>query len=187
MRRKPTMNATIRDHTVINRSVSKLFGLVASGAAFVAIGVWMINGGGVDLHPGESSVYLGWIVTVFFGLCLLGLIHRLIFGHRKPVELSTQGFWDKRVLSQLVPWSAVSRISVWSYRGTSMLRVQFTDEAILHNQLTPIGKTRWLNKPFGLDGIYVACTDLDISVSELRIVFQKYLSEYNPTAADDMK
>lgn len=181
------MNATIRDHTVIKRSVSKLIGLVAIGAAFVAIGVWMINGGAVESR-GEGTVYLGWIATMLFGLSLLVAIHSLIFGHRKPVELSTQGFWDKRALAQEVPWSAVSRISVWSHRGTSMLRVQFTDETILRNQLTPIGKTtRWLNKPFGLDGVYVASTDLDISFSELRMLFQKYLSEYNPTAIDDMK
>jgi len=181
------MNETIRDHTVIESSVSKLIGLIASEAAFVAIGVWIINGGAADSR-GESSVYIGWIVTVFFGLCLLVTIHRLIFGHRKPVELTKQGFWDKRALKQEVPWSAVSRISVCSHRGTSTLRVQFTDEAMLRNQLTPIGKTtRWLNKPFGLDGIYVGSTDLDISFSELRSLFQKYLSEFNPTAADDMK
>jgi hypothetical protein len=181
------MNATIRDLTVIKRSVPKLIGLVAIGAAFVAISVWMLNGGALDSR-GEVTVYVGWIGTVFFGLCLLFAIHRLIFGHRKPVELSTQGFWDKRALAQEVPWSAVSRVSVWSHRGTSMLRVQFTDDAILRNQLTPIVKvTRWLNTPSSIDGIYVASTDLDISFSELRMLFQKYLSEYNPTAIDDMK
>lgn len=181
------MYATMRDHTVIERSVSKLTGLVAIGAAFVAIGVWMINGGALDSR-GEGTVYLGWTGTVFFGLCLLVVVHRLIFGHRKPVELSTQGFWDKRALTQEVPWSVVSRVSVWSHRGTSLLRVQITDEAILRNHLTPIGKTtRWLNKPFGLDGIYIGSTDLDISFSELSMLFQKYLSEYNPTATDDTR
>lgn len=180
------MNETIRDHIVIERSVSKLIGLIAIGAAFVAIGVSMINGGAAESR-GVSSLYFGWIGTVFFGLCLLVTIHRLIFGHRKPVELSTQGFWDKRAFAQEVPWSAVSRISAWSHSGTSMLRIQFTDEAILRNQLTLIGKTtRWLNKPFGLEGIYVASTDLDISFSELRMLFQKYLSEGNPNATDDM-
>jgi hypothetical protein len=181
------MNETIRDHIVIERSVSKLIGLIAIGAAFLAIGVWLINGGAVDSR-GESSVYIGWIGAAFSGLCLLVAIHRLIFGHRKPVELSKQGFWDRRALTQEVPWSAVSRISVWSHRGTSILRIQFTDEAILRNRLTPIGKTtRWLNRPFGLDGVYVASTDLDISFSELRTLFQNYLSEYNPAAAVDIK
>jgi hypothetical protein len=181
------MNATIRDHTVIKRSVPKLIGLVAIIAAFVAISVWMLIGGAVDSR-GEVTVYVGWIGTVFFGLCLLVAIHRLIFGHRKPVELSTLGFWDKRAFAQEVPWSAVSRISVWSHRGSTMLRIQFTDDAILRNQLTPVvNVARWLNTQSGLDGIYVASTDLDISFSELRMLFRKYLSEYNPTAIDDMK
>ena len=181
------MNASMRDHIVIERSVPKLIGLVAIGVALMAIGVWMMKGGAVDTRGGEASVYVGWLCTVVSGFCLLITIYRLIFGHRKPVELSTQGFWDKRALAQEVPWSAVSRISVWSHRGTSMLRVQFTDEAILHNRLTPIGKkTRWLNKPFGVDGIYVASTDLDISFSELRMLFQKYLAEYYPTSKVDM-
>jgi len=181
------MNTSTLDHIAIQRSVSKLIGLVAIGAAFVAISVWMINGGATDTRYGELSVYLGWLGAVFFGTCLILWMCRLIFGHHKPVELSPQGFWDKRTLTHEVPWSAVSRISVWSHRGTSMLRVQFSDEAILRNQLTPIGKTtRWLNKPFGLDGIYVASADLDISFSELRMLFQKNLSKYNPTAKEDM-
>lgn len=181
------MNETIRDSIVIERSVSKLIGLIAGGAAFTAGNVWMINGGAVDSR-GESSVYIGWIGTVFFGLCLPFAIHRLIFGHRKPVELSKQGFWDRRVLVQQVPWSAVSRISVWSYRGNSMLRIQFTDEAIRRNQLTPVGKiASWLNRSYVLDGVCVASTDLDISFSELRTLFQNYLSEYNPAATFDMK
>lgn len=181
------MNVTMRDHAVIERSVSKLIGLVAIGVAFVAIGVWMINGGAEESR-GKVVIYVGWLGTVFFGLCLLGAILSLLFGHRKPVELSTQGFWDKRALVQEVPWSAVSRISVWSHRGTSLLRVQFTDEAILRNQLTPIAKANnWLNKLFGLHGIYLSSVDLDISFCELRRLFQKYLSEYNPTAIDDAK
>lgn len=181
------MNETILDHIVIERSVSKLIGLIAGGAAILATCVWLIGGGGVDTR-GESTVYIGWIGTAFFGLCLLVAIHRLIFGHRKPVELSKQGFWDRRSLVQEVPWSAVSRISVWSYRGSSMLQIQFTDEAILRNQLTPVGKIiRWFNRPFGLDGVYVASTDLDISFSELRTLFQNYISEYNPAATVDIK
>ena len=69
-----------------------------------------------------------------------------------------------------------------------MLRIQFTDEAILRNGLTRIGKTtRWLNRPFGPDGVYVASADLDISFAKLRTLFQNYLSEYNPAATDDTK
>jgi len=69
-----------------------------------------------------------------------------------------------------------------------MLQIQFTDEAILRNQLTPVGKIiRWFNRPFGLDGVYVASTDLDISFSELRTLFQNYISEYNPAATVDIK
>ena len=181
------MNTTIRERAIIKKSSSKLLGVVGIGAAFVAIGVWMINGGLAESH-GEKSVYLGWIATVLFGLHLLLSIHRLAFGERNPVELSMQGFWDKRALTQEVPWSAVSRISVKSLKGNYWLRVHFSDKEILRNQLTPIGKiTKWLYAPFGLDGIYVVSTDLDISFSELRMLFQKHLSEYNPTATDDTR
>lgn len=69
-----------------------------------------------------------------------------------------------------------------------MLRIQLEVEAMRHIKLNPIGQTtRWLNKPFGLDGIYVASTDLDISFSELRMLFLNYLSDYNSTAIDDTK
>ncbi|GGX66433.1 hypothetical protein GCM10007385_39600 [Tateyamaria omphalii] len=69
-----------------------------------------------------------------------------------------------------------------------MLRIQLTDEAMQRNKLTTLGQTtRWPNKLFGLDGIYVVSADLNISFSELGLLFQKHLSEYNPTATDDTK
>lgn len=181
------MNGISRERTVIRRSVSKLLGLAFILAVFVAIGVWLIQGGAVETR-GEISVLIGWLITVFSALGWIVLIQRLIFGHYEPVELSTHGFWDKRALRHEVPWSAVSRLSTWSHRGTSMLRVQLKNDAMEQITLTPTGQiTRRLNKPFGLDGIYVGCEDLDISYQELRLLFQRYLSEHSPAATDDSK
>lgn len=45
--------------------------------------------------------------------------------------------------------------------------------------------TRWLNKPFGFDGILIYSVGLDISFADLRGRFQTYLTRHNPTAIDD--
>lgn len=184
------MNGTTEDHFVIRRSDSKLLGFVLVGALLVAVGVLMIQGDEVDSGD-DGDMLIGWLTIVFFGLVSISKTYQLVYGHREPVELSAQGFWDKRVLEQKVPWSAVSRLSVWSYRGKSfwrtyLLRIQLTDEAMQHVRLTKTGRTaRSLNKPIGLDGIYISTVDLDMSFPELRLLFQSYLSQYNPSATDD--
>ena len=145
------------------------------------------EGGAVDTR-GEWTIFWGWFAIIFFGFSAIVSIHRLVFGHRVTVELSPRGFWDKRALLHEVPWTAVSRMSVWTRRETSALRIEIADEAMRHIKMTRIHQAvRWLSKPFGHDGIYVGCGDLDIPCSELIALFQKYLSEYNPAATDDTK
>lgn len=181
------MDAMTEGHIVIQRSVSKIVGLIAIGTFFLAISVWLIRGGAIDSR-GEVTLLWGWLGTIFFGLCLFLSIHILLFGYRTPVELSPQGFWDRRILKQEVPWSLVSRISIWSHGRISLLRIQLTDGAITEEQLTSMGKrARWLNKAFGLDGIYVDSMYLEISFSELSDLFQKYLEYYNPSAVDSTR
>ena len=178
------MQGTTKGYTAIRKSTPKLIGLALVAAALVAAGLWTFQGGAAE----AGLVFWGWLTTTFFGLILILAVHRLVFGHRTQIELSPQGFWDKRTLKQKVPWSAVSHISTWSRRGNSLLRIQMTDEAWNQSKLTFYGKTiRWLHKPIGLDGIYVGSLDLDISFSELRQLFQSYHLEYNSTATDDAK
>ena len=181
------MNKTPPGRIIIERSTPKTIVIVVGSAILTAFSIWFIRGGAVDSR-GEASVYIVWMGVMVFGFSLLVHIHRLIFGAPMPVKLSPQGFLDRRAFTQEVPWSAVSRLSVWSHRGTSLLRIQLTDQAMRDCKLTPVGQiTRWLNRPLGLDGIYIGSADLDVSFSRLRMLFQEYLSEYNPGAIDDTK
>lgn len=182
------MSKDTDEHIVIGRSLLKLFGLVVGGVVFVAIGVWMIQGGGADSSRGAPPAFLGWLCAVFFGLATVVGIFRAIFGPRKPLELSPYGFWDKRVFDREVPWSSVVRISIWSHRGTSILIVKLTDEAMQGIKRPKMNfVARWMNKPFGIDGISIVTGDLAISFSEFVSLFQKYLAKYNPEATDDTK
>jgi len=181
------MSRTTQGYTVIQKSASKLLRNVAIAATGVPLGMWLIQGGAVDTR-GQVSVFLGWIGTPIFGLCLLLGLHRLIFGHIEQVELSPQGFWDKRFFKQEVPWNAVSRISIWSLGGASSLRIQLTRESMRQIKPSPIGRvTSWLNNPFCRDGVSVSSADLRISFSELCALFGEYLSDYNPGAINDIK
>lgn len=170
--------------TSILRSVPKSLRLLILSSAFAAIGIWLVHRGAVGTK-GTSTIFSGWLSVLFFGMCLALVLFRLIFGSNTPVILSQTGFVDKRSFKGEIPWSAIARVSVFSYRKTSLIRLQLAPDGILLLKLTWSAKiTRWMNKPFGLDGLYVPSSDLDISFAELWNLTRRYVKELCPHALD---
>lgn len=166
----------------IRRSLPKSIGLLIVASVFVAIGIWLVRGGAVGTK-GTSTIFFGWVTVVFFGICSVLALFRLIFGSNTPVILSPTGFVDKRSFKREIPWSEISHVSVFSYRKTSMIRLQLAYDGIDRLELTWSATiTRWLNKPFSLDGLYISSSDLDISFPELWDVTRRYVTEFCPHA-----
>ncbi|MEM8749568.1 MAG: STM3941 family protein [Pseudomonadota bacterium] len=170
----------------INRSKTKLSGLTIGGVLFVWAGVWLANGGAVESKLGEVSIYVGWFGGAFLGLCLVVSIQRLLFGCRTPVVLSPSGFVDKRTLRNEIAWKSVSRMTVWTFKGNSIICLYLTSDARRNLQLNWIGTvTRLFNKWDDTGDVYVASTDLDISFPDLLSHFRQYLMQYQPNALAD--
>ena len=170
--------------TSIMRSLPKSIGMLVALSIFAAIGVWLIHGGAVDTR-GKGTILLGWLSMPLCGLGLAVVFFRLIFGSNTPVIFSQTGLFDKRSFEGEIPWSAVTRVSVFSIRKTSVIRLQLAPDGILLLKLTWSAKiTRWMNKPFGLDGLYITSNDLDISFPELWNLTRMYVAEFCPDALD---
>ncbi len=179
------MKPVILGQRTVNRSVSKLIGILGIGGIFLAMGVWLIQGGAVDTR-GEVSVLYGWLSVLVFGLLSTKFFVRLILGEKTPVRLSPNGLVDKRYFKEEIPWSAFSRVSVWSHRGNSAIRLQLASEGTHQFEFTWSATiTRWFNKSVGLDGRYMTSNDLDISFSELRNLMFTYVKEFQPSALED--
>ena len=54
---------------------------------------------------------------VFFSLCTIVGLWRLIAARGPVVTISPDGIRDTRVAAEFIPWNAVTAISTWKFRG----------------------------------------------------------------------
>jgi hypothetical protein len=181
---RPAMHSTTHGHVALQKSTSKLLGLVALTGVLVLISIWAILDGPSDTG-GKTPVVIGWAGAIFFGLALLLFLYRLLFWPRYPIELTPQGFVDRRKQERHVPWSAVTRLSVgyFGYAGaTSMLRIHLVDRAVF-GPVGTVGKS--MHRSLGGTEIVITSSEVDLSFPDLCKVFGRYLKDRNPAAIDD--
>ena len=178
------MNGMSQSRTVIQKSYSKLLLLASFCWLFAMIGVSAIQGelGG---SRGETPAWMDWLGVILFGWGATFFTYRLFFGHHETIELSPEGFWDKRVSKEVIPWSAVSHISVRSIRRFSFLTIRLTDEAIQQKKFTPVAPLAKLRRNPFAGGIAVISIEVEGPSSDLLKLFQKYFLNYSSTKTDD--
>lgn len=103
---------------VIRRSRGTSFLITLGSLAFVAGGVFIINGGVADSTRSspEMIAFFGWAALIFFGLAAIAGV----WGMVKPAELvlTSDGFQVRDVrIAPLVRWRDIERFTVASVRG----------------------------------------------------------------------
>jgi len=165
--------ANISSTVQIGRSVTKLIALVGGAILFVLVGVWLITGDFSHTRRGFLAVPTGWLSIVFFGLCAILGMQRLIFGPKYPVTLSSDGLVDLRLSRTLVPWRSISDIQTLTIARTSMLGLVINKGLKL--ETSPFMRF-WitLNKRFYKSDYWLASTDLDLNFERLRDLVLAY-------------
>jgi len=157
----------------IESSPAKLFGLVGLGFFMTAVSII------VFFLPGALTLrklVAGCLGVVFFGLCTVVAMSRLANSRSPVITLSAEGIRDSRVAAELIPWSAVTRISTWSSRGRNhcvVLAIEPSVEARLG--LTRIAQwTRAANRTLGADGLCITAAGLKVDHNTLLRACQDY-------------
>jgi hypothetical protein len=121
-----------------------------------------------DMQPSYFTKAACMFGTVFFALCTLIALWRLLFGRGPVITISPQGIRDSRVAADVIPWSAIRTISTWEHTGQRVL-VLNVDPAVERTlRLSMIAKyTRSANRALGADGLCVTAQGLKISYDEL--------------------
>lgn len=93
-----------------------LFGAVG----FVALGLWLVGTfGEVPTSRRHSSGYMigiGWLCILFFGFCAVAGLKRL-FDVEARLHIGPDGIVWSPWSDQIIPWSEISAVTTWSYRG----------------------------------------------------------------------
>jgi hypothetical protein len=135
----------------IEASPVRMLGFVVIGILMTAVSAAIALRALPNVAPGSLAEFYGRAGTVFFAGCTVVILWRALTMRGPVVTITHEGIRDRRVAAEIIPWSAVSDIGVWEYRGqrVMVLAVDPTVEAGLN--LTRIARwTRGANRALGL-------------------------------------
>jgi hypothetical protein len=144
----------------IKGSPAKLIGLLAIGVLMTALSAalafrWL------PVTP--RAVPWGWFGLVFFGLCTVICVWRLLTAGRTVVTITPQGIKDVRLAADVVPWRAVRDISTAVVKSQKFIVLAVEPSIDKQLSLTRIAKwSRGPNRALGADGLCVSAIGLKI-------------------------
>jgi hypothetical protein len=84
------------------------------------------------------------------------------------VTITPEGIRDSRIARDVIPWTAVQRISTWTHSGQNIMVLAVDPAVESRLSLTQIAKiTRAANPSFGIDGLCVTAQGLKMSNEDL--------------------
>lgn len=114
-----------------------------------------------DPAPGSFEQFIGYVGLVFFGLCTVLIVWRVLTSQGPVVTITPDGIRDTRVAAELIPWTAINNISTWTHSGQKIMVLAVDPEVESQLTLTRIAKwTRGANAALGADGLCVTAQGL---------------------------
>jgi hypothetical protein len=148
------------DMMEIKGSPAKLVGLLALGLLMTGLSAAFALG---RLPGPPSAVAVGWLGLLFFGLCTVICLWRLLTAGRTVVTITSLGIKDVRVAANVVPWSGVRNISTMKVKGQKFIVLAVDPSIEKQLSLTRIAKwSRGPNRALGSDGLCVSAIGLKI-------------------------
>ncbi|UVO12910.1 hypothetical protein NM962_01720 [Mycobacterium sp. SVM_VP21] len=156
----------------------KIASLLAIAGAFVLIGVWLAGGfGPVGPIRGWSPQALhvfGWIAIAFFGFGVAVLVARL-FSSGAEVRIDAEGVYGRRSGNQVIPWSAIERITTVDTGRVQLAHLFLTDDSRL------AGRKRLVARSFG--HVTLSLQGTDGKLSDMRAAFDHFAAGRRDDAA----
>jgi hypothetical protein len=160
---------------VIRGSPSKLLFGLGMGVLMTALSVAVI------FMPGTRPKLVGYVGIAFFGLGTVVVFWCLLTASRPVITISPEGIHDRRIASAVIPWTAVTGISTWQYRGQKMMVLTINPE--IEERLGLTAQARWSrlpNRMLGIKGFPVPASGLTIDDETLLRTTQEYVRASQP-------
>jgi hypothetical protein len=152
----------------IEASPMKLLGLAAIGVALTALSAAAALRVFPKIQPGSFAEFFGYVGVLFFGACALVAVWKALTSHGPVVTITQEGIRDRRIASDLIPWSAVNDISTWQHRRQRFMVLAVDPAVEAGLDLTRMARwTRNANRGLGADGFCLGTNDLKIGFDEL--------------------
>ncbi len=120
------------------------------------------------LTQARHSLFELYIGLIFFGLCSIYIIWRLVTVRGSVVTLAPQGIRDTRIADEFIPWRSIADISTWEESGQRVMVLSVDPKVESNLSLTRMARwTRGPNHALGADGLCVTPAGLTFSYDDL--------------------
>jgi len=109
---------------IFRRSITKMLGRLAGGVVMMAACALLAFRAIPAIAPGSGYALVGAAGFVFFGLVTI-VIFLQSFRTGPVVEVRTSGLRDHRRSPDVIPWTAISKVSIRNVLGRRLLALQF--------------------------------------------------------------
>ena len=162
----------------IFHSPRKLLGFVALGVMMTAASLLLAFPVLPKLAGDSFARVVGTVGALFFGLCT-ALWLRQMFTSGAVVTISPAGLRDIRVAREVLPWTAIERLSIWSTQGQRFIIVALAPEVERRLTLTRIARwTRGPNRRLGADGLAISAHGLTVDFDTLAATIHAHAAQY---------
>jgi hypothetical protein len=152
----------------IKQSPLRMLGLIAIGIVLTALCVGIAFHLFPDLQASLYQEFMAYVGVVFFSLCTIIGLWRLLSVSGPVVTITPEGIRDTRVAAQVIPWSAITGISTWQYRGQKIMVLAVDPATESGLTLTRIARwSRGANRALGADGLCITAAGLSIKYDAL--------------------
>jgi len=149
------------------RSIPKLLGMLTLSVLFTLAGALMALGVIGDTRPGSLNEFFGYAGALFFGLCALGILLQLLRGG-PIVEVTTSGIRYYRLSPDIIPWTAISDMSVEAVGHQRFLMLKVRPDARPQLSLSRYSRVVEIgNGALGFHGLPISMTGLSGSLDDL--------------------
>jgi hypothetical protein len=145
------------------------------GLALTAVSATMVFTLPGASQPGAFHMFIGSIGLIFFGLCTLILLWRMLTSRGAVVTLAPQGIRDTRVAADFIPWPAIRNIGTWESFDQRVMVLTLDPAVEKDLRLTLTARlTRSPNRSLGINGLCVTAHGLRIDYDDLIATTRAY-------------
>jgi len=152
----------------IEASPVKLLGIAVIGVVMTALSTAIALRAFPKIQPGSFTEFCGYAGVLVFGACTLLAIWKALTTHGPVVTLTREGIRDRRIATDLIPWSAVKDITIWKHHRQRFMVLAVDPAVEAGLNLTRTARwTRNANRSLGADGLCLGTNDLKIGFDEM--------------------
>jgi hypothetical protein len=168
----------------ISRSPWRTVGLMAAGLLLTALSASVAFHLLPDRRAGLYEQFISYVLVALFAQWTFIIAWRSLTVGGAVVTVTPEGIRDTRVAAELIPWTAIERISTWQHRGPKVLVLAVDPEVERGLSLTRMACwSRKVNRALGADGLCIEVRGLSIGYDKLLQTCMAYAQNARPSEA----